>query len=654
MPRHASGPRPRPRDSMKRSSKSRQPLDVLLRRQDAPGNCTVWVDYAATRDGTATTQQIMSSLAAMGRVFHREALILGGTRAFRHSNQEWQRFMSLMRETCGAGEASAGAPRKPLILAIQVRDEDAPSFWAKWMPAIRHLRQQKDACCRVVLSTRVREPASHYLSTYLWATANKVQNGNQHANPKHRVVSNGSLSRHYSVLHSGPRFEKWAPPHLQSQLFLLGGAHHFVTDTQTGKLQARKLPSVVARPNVDALLRSLAEDFDVVVPLERFNDSLLRIASRLGITDVISKLSHERVSPRISFYGGGTVGAAHAIAIAKACPNMSACNAHVRSIAAFDYELYDRAVALADVWQHSSVNGDMAALNAEVPAARHPNELSSGLSPRCSAPHAHPFASSSTHSRPSDFCHKVPEERPVGTAAPTKIEAGIADFVGACSHQTAVDRLATSWPTGVSTLLWDDARSRTGKPRREGNARGRNSVNGRGYDDRPLVNCMRALRSDTHIDISTYQRPSDAMCKEVRTIFYFAPPPAPGAPPKRVQAPWISPSPCNVAFLDNHTVLVQSNRSGSDLGWVVRRVVAWPFRLDAPRTAHVLKVLAPHIFPRAMHVLAGDIKCATAANDFPCAAMRPSGASELTVARNRCAAQRSNSGPWHSREVPQL
>ena len=136
---------------------------------------------------------------------------------------------------------------------------------------------------------------------------------------------------------------------------------------------------------------------------------------------------------------------------------------------------------------------------------------------------------------------------------------------------------------------------------------------------------------------------------QVRCIFYFAPPPPPGAPPKRVAVPYIPPSPCNIAFVDNTSVLIHAAggaNSSQPIGWTPRRISAWPFPGDAPRSAHLLKVVAPLLFPRASHVLAGDVKCLGLSNGYPCDKMRATGTVDLAVAKNRWFKARSVEGEF--------
>ena len=171
--------------------------------------CAIWVDYAVARTGSRSTQQIMASLAQHELVWHRHALILGGAIGHRHSAAS---FTKLLHAAAAANKQPC-AGRLPLRAAVQVSDEDAADFWSYWLPAIRRLRAggEQSCSCRVLLTTRVREPLSHYISTYTWAAAGKYNIGKSTAKPRTRVDASGNT---YATLPQAS-FVSWAPRNLQ-------------------------------------------------------------------------------------------------------------------------------------------------------------------------------------------------------------------------------------------------------------------------------------------------------------------------------------------------------------------------------------------------------------------------------------------------------
>ena len=82
----------------------------------------------------------------------------------------------------------------------------------------------------MVLTSRVRDPVDHYLSTYLWATAHKPNIGHERASPRVRKVG----EREHAVLPQ-PSFAEWTPSNLQTALFVDTSVTTFVTKEQSGR-----------------------------------------------------------------------------------------------------------------------------------------------------------------------------------------------------------------------------------------------------------------------------------------------------------------------------------------------------------------------------------------------------------------------------------
>ena len=136
--------------------------------------------------------------------------------------------------------------------------------------------------------------------------------------------------------------------------------------------------------------------------------------------------------------------------------------------------------------------------------------------------------------------------------------------------------------------------------------------------------------------------PADRACKEVRVTFAFSV----GSSAWRVLLPLIRPrSPCNIALADSMTLF--KDEHGKHLtpdatNWTIRRIPQWPWPNNPHRSTHVMKTLAPLLFPFATSVLWGDIKCSNArhgqSGHFPCAALRSDEKeSDLVVPMNRSA-----------------
>mmetsp|Transcript_12226 Transcript_12226/g.30434 ORF Transcript_12226/g.30434 Transcript_12226/m.30434 type:complete len:301 (+) Transcript_12226:1667-2569(+) len=139
-------------------------------------------------------------------------------------------------------------------------------------------------------------------------------------------------------------------------------------------------------------------------------------------------------------------------------------------------------------------------------------------------------------------------------------------------------------------------------------------------------------------DLRYLMRAGDAGCIEVRLTFAFTP--SAFATANKLKLPLIPSSPCNIAFTDNRTVFPAGN------GWRIRRIEQWPWPSDPFRSTHVIKVVAPLLFPHAKSILWGDVKCVDAAHRFPCAALRARSETDLHVPMNAWYRSRSIEGEF--------
>ena len=88
--------------------------------------------------------------------------------------------------------------------------EHAWHFFNNVLPKVRQIRLQQP-CCRVVVTTRVREPVSHYISMFRWS---KIES------------RYGMLTNNTSEL-----FERWAPPNLQAANLVWSSFNGFAEGT---------------------------------------------------------------------------------------------------------------------------------------------------------------------------------------------------------------------------------------------------------------------------------------------------------------------------------------------------------------------------------------------------------------------------------------
>lgn len=220
--------------------------------------------------------------------------------------------------------------------------------------AVRSLARSRG--CRFVLSTRVREPLSYYLSYYRWTIVGRQE----------------SAARCWAAMGrgEGPGPSENCPAHLQATRWARDPAARFRWGTdfvswveRTPNLQAHLLwdasasscvesPAFAGNPSRLRLCRGWAErmgeaelkalvamldQFDVVGSVEAFDEALLDLQDRAGLPHVAYAMDtpHHRFWPPDS---GPVPGPRDG----RMCSNWTACAEAVRRAAPMDYRLYNR------------------------------------------------------------------------------------------------------------------------------------------------------------------------------------------------------------------------------------------------------------------------------------------------------------------------
>ncbi|KAL3932091.1 MAG: hypothetical protein SGPRY_000841 [Prymnesium sp.] len=385
----------------------------------------LWLDRHVARTGGRSTHQLIARLRRQALLFHREALVLGGSVAYEHTASQWRELIR------AAGQCSS-ARSSSLLVAAQ---SNAPDFGTAWLPIVRELRSMgnRSRCIekasraslalQAVLSVRVREPLQHYLSAYTWATHAKPGKGLSKVRARADLaVTNHSKTRQSAPLDQEawhartpiPSFLAWsaAAPNLQastfpchqSRAFLYGGADAFVTAEITGEphrdSKANPLPPEVSEADLPTIVRMLEEDFNVVTPLR----AALSCPSFSGgkgaqgsaawplfssMIEVRSSVcSPEPREQQLCEKNCGYTEAARDKAHEEACPDMNACAEHIRKVAPLDVKLFEHS---ARIWSERTLTRPVA--NKEISASSGslsaiPQRMltaTSGLSKRCAS-----------------------------------------------------------------------------------------------------------------------------------------------------------------------------------------------------------------------------------------------------------------------------
>ena len=282
----------------------------------------LWVDRHLHKNGGSTLREVMLRNEEAGNCVYY---------GYQQTGEGWDRLMNAMRSN-----ASVADTRRLPRLCIEAHASTASADWtSRRLPELIGLREhfsRLGAPVRIVVTTRVREPLSYYLSFYRWRIAGMQRRGN--------VIR---LSAHKSVINPlGASFLEWRPPNLQSIGLLHGDVELFAG------LKAGGFPGVRgegrrphsywlqhhehSRADHRALLRVL-RSYDVVAPMDQFDMALLLTTDATRLAP-LQERKHVAVRPEPQGMDGMRL-ADHAI-----CPDMAACRAHIEAIAPWDVRLY--------------------------------------------------------------------------------------------------------------------------------------------------------------------------------------------------------------------------------------------------------------------------------------------------------------------------
>ena len=284
--------------------------------------CTFWVDHHVHKTGGTSVRATMRHLGAEGR-----AVNIPGWR-LPAGTESWRQLVD------GLGELRTNCTLPPLLFTLELHEGNGPNFATAVLGPLRRLRATRGACCRVVLTTRVREPLDHYISAFRWAVL-----------PAEKSVT----------------FHKWAPPSLQSVLLHRGAYGQWRRGSDY--YASREWFASFSANESEQLLHTLPRDYDLVWPLDRHADGMRALAGLLGIPPAELVNASEAVgiwSPLTGRTKGGLTGAAKAADIAtnRTCGERGAegCAPIVRTLGKYDEILYryatERFARLGGKWRH--------------------------------------------------------------------------------------------------------------------------------------------------------------------------------------------------------------------------------------------------------------------------------------------------------------
>jgi len=183
--------------------------------------------------------------------------------------------------------------------------------------------------CTVLLTTRVREPLSFYLSYFKWDIAGRQAKGETEV--------------------YGKSFLEWYPPDLQSNAMWNAFSTEFASRFYDNRYPHRWLNALKMSNQTFAKLCAALDLFDIVGTVEQFDASLLLANDLIGGNQPgggLSRIQYLRTQP-VHRHRDVKL---PPIKSEEICPDMAACAAHIRKIAPRDHLLYDRYAATFQEW----------------------------------------------------------------------------------------------------------------------------------------------------------------------------------------------------------------------------------------------------------------------------------------------------------------
>ena len=265
---------------------------------------------------------------------------LGGPSSWSTNLTGWSTFMGNLAEIV--------EPCSNMQMRLSLELHEAPDMGAhyetRWMEPLRRLREKTGACCRVVLSTRLRSPADWYVSLYRWGAEPRLKQFNV-------TLERWASENMQSVL------QYWGPVRRSQPLWTLAPAIPNVClavaqykDWKRGNGNAggKQWFASFGAAEHERSIRMLEDDYQLVWPTERFDDGL-RLLPKLLSLPVCAKAwleaLHIDISPSWNHQSGGVQGSAKQTLIesnARICDgNLTRCAEHVHAIAPWDVKLYE-------------------------------------------------------------------------------------------------------------------------------------------------------------------------------------------------------------------------------------------------------------------------------------------------------------------------
>lgn len=313
-----------PTQTIARSFSARSTIAIPASNAAAPaaaaggpnGKCFVLVDRHNHKTGGTTIREIMMQNARFGDCHYW---------GYGQDEPHWSKWLAAAHEVLPQLGRTSNAPPTKLCLEAHFPVfgfmETRVKSIAKLRAAARAPPGSNYPGCTVLLTTRVREPLSFYLSYFKWDIAG-------------RQAKDGAAVY-------GRSFLEWSPTDLQSNALWNAYSTEFASRFYDNRYPNRFRQSLRMSNRTFSKLVDALDLFDVVGTVEDFDASLLLTNDLLGggqLGGGLGRLQYKRTQPVHRHRKANLP----PITNEEVCPDMAACAAHVRRIAPLDHVLYAR------------------------------------------------------------------------------------------------------------------------------------------------------------------------------------------------------------------------------------------------------------------------------------------------------------------------
>lgn len=316
------------------------------------GRCVIWLDRHVPKNGGTSVRDAMKSLQSAGYLKHAPS--------WKFTLWEWQELLQAL-VSGRDGPICNGSHNAWAGMRFAIESHQSYGQLSGWLMPLRHLRRQR-SCCKILLTTRVREPLDWYVSLFRWGAIPQF--------PQRKGYNHSRLFLHWAA----PNLQSFMLMHGYSHATLLGTAHaqgvgpswnlsspdpivqSYLRANRSMWDESRGLACGVGACGVGGWVGSRSSesrdhgsgsgggsgpDFDLIYPLEVADDGARRLAELLELPSEAHRLMMGvHAIPVWGRTSGGVAGEARDKAVEEICPDRRRCEERIAEVAPLDHALY--------------------------------------------------------------------------------------------------------------------------------------------------------------------------------------------------------------------------------------------------------------------------------------------------------------------------